>query len=119
MVEDLVVVRVSKTNAASESFEDRGVEEKDRKDVRRCDRTVVFPDPDSPKKTTAWSSPLLPNLVHALRARSSVSATALPSLFPLTPLEAEVYVFRQIKACDESFAVGNDTWKRLARCAVS
>ena len=45
---DLVVVRVSKTKAASDSLEDRGVEEKDRKEERRCERTVVFPEPDSP-----------------------------------------------------------------------
>lgn len=35
VVIDLVVVRVSKTNAASESFEDKGVEEKDKNEERR------------------------------------------------------------------------------------
>lgn len=48
VVTDLVVVRVSKTNAARDSFEERGVEENERNDERRCDRTVVLPEPDSP-----------------------------------------------------------------------
>jgi hypothetical protein len=39
---------VSKTNAASESLVDRGVDEKDRKEDKRWDRTVVLPEPDSP-----------------------------------------------------------------------
>ena len=39
---------MSKTKAASESRDDNGVDEKDRKEERRCDRIVVFPDPDSP-----------------------------------------------------------------------
>lgn len=45
---DLVVVRVSKMKAASESFVDKGVEENDRIDERRCERRVVLPEPDSP-----------------------------------------------------------------------
>lgn len=48
MVRDLVVVRVSNTKAARESFVERGVEENVSKDDRRCERMVVFPDPDSP-----------------------------------------------------------------------
>jgi hypothetical protein len=48
VVIDFVVVRVSKTNAASESLDDNGVEEKDKNEERRWDRTVVFPAPDSP-----------------------------------------------------------------------
>jgi hypothetical protein len=47
-VTDLVVVKVSKTNAASDSLDDRGVEEKERNEERRCERTVVLPEPDSP-----------------------------------------------------------------------
>ena len=90
VVEDLVVVRVSKTKVASESLEDSGVEEKERKEERRWDRIVVFPEPDSPRKTTAWSSPLPPNLVHARLARSSAAAIALPSLPPLGPLLDDV-----------------------------
>jgi hypothetical protein len=43
-----VVVKVSKTKAARDSLEDRGVEENERKEERRCDLTVVLPDPDSP-----------------------------------------------------------------------
>lgn len=35
MVEDLVVVKVSKTKAARDNLEESGVEEKDRKDERR------------------------------------------------------------------------------------
>ena len=48
MVRDLVVVRVSNTNAARESFVDKGVEENERNEERRCERIVVFPEPDSP-----------------------------------------------------------------------
>ena len=29
-----------------------------------------------------------------------------------------VYVFSEIRACDESFDTGRETWNRLARCAV-
>jgi hypothetical protein len=47
-VTDLVVVRVSKTKAASDSFDERGVEENERKEERRCERIVVLPEPDSP-----------------------------------------------------------------------
>jgi hypothetical protein len=47
-VTDLVVVRVSKTKAASDSFDERGVEENERNDERRCERIVVLPEPDSP-----------------------------------------------------------------------
>ena len=48
VVTDLVVVSVSKTNAASESFVDSGVAEKERIEERRWERMVVFPEPDSP-----------------------------------------------------------------------
>lgn len=48
VVRDLVVVNVSKTNAARDSFVDSGVEEKERMDDRRCERMVVLPEPDSP-----------------------------------------------------------------------
>lgn len=48
VVEDLVVVRVSNRNEAKDILLDRGVEEKLRRDERRCDRSVVLPDPDSP-----------------------------------------------------------------------
>ena len=44
----LVVVRVSKTNAARDSREESGVEEKERTDVSKWERTVVLPEPDSP-----------------------------------------------------------------------
>ncbi len=44
----LVVVSVSKTYAARETLAERGVEERLRSEVRRWDRTVVFPEPDSP-----------------------------------------------------------------------
>jgi len=43
-----VVVRVSNTKAASDNFDERGVEENERNDERRCERTVVLPEPDSP-----------------------------------------------------------------------
>lgn len=45
---DLVVVSVSKTKAARDSFEDKGVDEKDKNEDRRCERMVVLPEPDSP-----------------------------------------------------------------------
>jgi hypothetical protein len=48
VVTDFVVVRVSKTKAARDSLVDNGVDENDRMDESRCDRIVVFPDPDSP-----------------------------------------------------------------------
>ena len=48
VVVDLVVVRVSKIKAARDNLEESGVEEKERKDERRCDLTVVLPEPDSP-----------------------------------------------------------------------
>jgi hypothetical protein len=44
----LVVVKVSNTKAARDNFEESGVEENERKDERRCDLTVVLPEPDSP-----------------------------------------------------------------------
>jgi len=52
VVVDLVVVSVSKTKAASDSFDDSGVEENERKDDSRCERTVVLPEPDSPLSQT-------------------------------------------------------------------
>ena len=45
---DLVVVRVSNTKAARESFVDSGVDEKDRIEDNRWDLMVVLPEPDSP-----------------------------------------------------------------------
>ena len=48
VVRDFVVVNVSKTKAARESFVDSGVDEKDRNEASRCDRMVVLPEPDSP-----------------------------------------------------------------------
>jgi hypothetical protein len=44
----LVVVRLSKTYAARESFVDRGVDDLLRRAVRRWARIVDFPAPDSP-----------------------------------------------------------------------
>jgi hypothetical protein len=49
----LVVVRVSKIYAARDSFVDRGVEDFLRSADSRWERTVVLPDPDSPRNTTA------------------------------------------------------------------
>ena len=48
MVVVFVVVKVSKTKAARDSLEESGVEENDKNEVMRCERTVVFPEPDSP-----------------------------------------------------------------------
>lgn len=62
------------------------------------------------KKTMAWFSPRAPSRVNARRAKSSASPAALPSFAPSGPFVAEVYVFKAIKACDESLAVGKPTW---------
>jgi hypothetical protein len=43
-----VVVSVSKTYAARDSLLERGVEDLLRREVRRCDLIVDFPEPDSP-----------------------------------------------------------------------
>ena len=48
VVSDFVVVSVSNTKAARESFVDSGVEEKDKIEERRWERMVVLPEPDSP-----------------------------------------------------------------------
>lgn len=48
VVTDLVVVSVSKTNAANDNFFDRGVDECCKSDESRCDLMVVLPVPDSP-----------------------------------------------------------------------
>ena len=48
VVSDLVVVRVSKTKAASDNLVDKGVDEKERMEESRWDLIVVFPEPDSP-----------------------------------------------------------------------
>jgi hypothetical protein len=45
---DLVVVKLSNTNAAYDSLLESGVDEKERKADRRCDLSVVLPEPDSP-----------------------------------------------------------------------
>jgi hypothetical protein len=57
VVADLVVVNESKTYAANESLFDRGVEEKESNEVKRCDLTVVLPAPDSPLATKLASQP--------------------------------------------------------------
>lgn len=46
-----VVVSVSKTYAAREAFVESGVDDLFRSAVRRWERTVVLPDPDSPLET--------------------------------------------------------------------
>ena len=84
------MVRVSKTKAARDNLVDNGVDEKERIEERRCDLIVVFPEPDSPRNTTAWFSPLPPSLAQALPARSSASPIALPSLPPSGPFVDEV-----------------------------
>ena len=48
VVKDFVVVNVSNTKAARESFVDSGVDEKERIEESRCERMVVLPEPDSP-----------------------------------------------------------------------
>ena len=48
VVEVLVVVSASNPKAPNDSYFDSGVDVNERRDVRRCERTVVFPEPDSP-----------------------------------------------------------------------
>jgi hypothetical protein len=48
VVTDFVVVSVSNTKAAREILVDRGVEENESNEDKRCERMVVFPDPVSP-----------------------------------------------------------------------
>lgn len=132
VVTDLVVVSVSKTNAASESFVDNGVAEKERIEERRWERMVVFPEPDSPlkklrhqessfcdlspnrcstyRKTIAWSSARPPSLAQALPARSSASPIALPNFPPSGPFVDDVYVLSDMRAWDDNFATGRETW---------
>ena len=131
MVRDLVVVSVSKTKAARESLVDSGVEENWRIEDRRCERMVVLPEPDSPLQMTnisetpqayetehfgahrnmiAWFSPRPPNRDHARPAKSSASPMALPDFPPSGPLADEVYVLREIRAWEDSFDTGSETW---------
>ena len=51
VVRDFVVVSVSNTKAARESFVESGVDEKDRIEESRCERMVVLPEPDSPLRS--------------------------------------------------------------------
>lgn len=51
VVRDFVVVSVSKTKAARESFVESGVDEKERIEESRCERMVVLPEPDSPLRS--------------------------------------------------------------------
>ena len=51
VVRDFVVVSVSNTKAARESFVESGVDEKDRIEDSRCERMVVLPEPDSPLRS--------------------------------------------------------------------
>lgn len=138
VVNDFVVVRASKTKVAYESLDERGVDEKERNDERRCERMVDFPDPFSPlynkksrldclfcfirgpthRNTTAWFSPRVANRVKARFAKSSASAIALPSLAPSGPLVGEVYVLREIRACEERRVVGSPTWNLLSGGSV-
>lgn len=139
VVKDFVVVRASKTKVAYESFDERGVDEKERNDDRRCERMVDFPDPFSPlyhkgswlkclccvirgptyRNRTAWFSPREANRVKARFARSSASAIALPSLAPSGPLVGEVYVLSNSRAWEERRAVGSPTWNLLLDGPVS
>jgi hypothetical protein len=105
----LVVVRVSKTKAAKEILVDRGVDEACSREERRCERIVVFPEPDSPRKIIDWFSALPAIRAIARDASSSASPIALPSLPPSGPLVDAVYVLRDIRPCDESRAVGRET----------
>ena len=84
MVVVFVVVNVSKTNAASDNLVESGVEEKDNKEVNRCDRTVVFPEPVSPLRMCQL----------AFRAMGMTSLTETPQLDPrlLHPAESKPFL---------------------------
>ncbi len=55
---------------------------------------------------------------RARSARSSAADAADESRVP-SPLVELVYVLMQRRAWDDRRAVGMETWKRLARCAVN
>lgn len=69
------------------------------------------------RKRTAWFSDRWPSRMKALSAMSSAADMALDSFVP-SPFVEFVYVLRHTRAWEERRAVGNETWKRLARCAV-
>jgi hypothetical protein len=70
------------------------------------------------RKRMAWFSERCPIRRKALSAWSSAADMADESREP-SPLVELVYVLMQSRAWDESRAVGIETWKRLARCAVN
>lgn len=54
-----MVVRVSNTKAAKDTLVDNGVEDLFRMVVNKCERSVVFPEPDSPldqNMVSSWDS---------------------------------------------------------------
>ena len=69
LVAVFVVVRLSKTYAAYESFLERGVEVNDRKAERRWDRSVVLPEPGSPLVRVSGNPPGLRWCSHILTER--------------------------------------------------
>lgn len=90
--------------------------------IRRCHDVSVTHFPivveETYKNITDWFSPLFFSLAKALLAKSSASPMPLPTFPPSCPLDEDVKVFRQMSPCDDRRAVGKETWKRLARCAV-
>lgn len=67
----------------------------------------------------AWFSPRIPKRAKVRLARSSTSPTALDSLLPSGPFEAEVYVLREINAWEERRAVAKPTWNLYDGSSVS
>ena len=86
VVRDLVVVRVSKTKAASESLVDRGVEENERIEERKCDRIVVLPEPDSPLMATCISTMVSGNLEQPLAQLTEKQRLGFRHVRPVLPM---------------------------------
>ena len=80
----------TKRKAAREILVDRGVDEAANREDSRCARTVVLPEPLSPKNTTAWFSLRALIRDNIRSAISCASPIALPSMPPSGPTQARI-----------------------------
>lgn len=71
----LVVVKVSKTYAASDSFEDNGVEDLLSRAVSRWERIVDLPEPDSPLQMISYEGHTIERLQGLQENNSLVFGT--------------------------------------------